>query len=324
MALTNAQYEAIMRGYGEQQRKNRLELRNRREYILKHIPAYHTLEEEAAEISVSYGYRLLSGEEHSTDKLHEALTDISRKKKQLLLDAGLTEDYLSTPCKCPDCGDTGFVENEKCHCFKQQEIALLYASSGLNRLEDIPGFKGVDTSYYTGEDFHRYENVFKRSRAFVEHFQEEHASLLFYGTVGSGKSFLSACIAKELLKQGYSCMYFSAITLFEVLGDATFNGREDSYDMNLIYTCDLLIIDDLGCEMTNRFTVSQLFQCINERALRNKSTIISTNLPLEEIQERYTDRIFSRIIEHFDLFRFTGPDIRILKKTGDGNDYKQS
>ena len=321
MALTNAQYETIMRGYGEQQRKNRLELHNRREYILKHIPAYHTLEEEAAEISVSYGNRLLNGEEHSIDKLHAALADISRKKQQLLLDAGLTADYLSTPCRCPDCGDTGFVENEKCHCFKQQEIALLYASSGLNRLEDIPGFSGVRTDLYTGEDRTRFMQVFERSKQFVERFPAGDQNLLFYGTVGTGKSFLSACIAKELLQRGYSVMYFSAITLFEVLGDAAFRDRTDSYDTGLINSCDLLIVDDLGSELSNRFTVKELFHCINERALRGKSTIISTNLTLEEIQATYTDRIFSRIIEHFDLFRFTGPDIRVLRKAGSGSDY---
>lgn len=320
MALTNAQYESIMRGYGEQQRKNRLELHDRRAYILEHIPAYQALEEEAAAISVSYGNRMLLGEEHSIDNLHKALLRIAEQKKQLLLDAGLSEDYLSTPYRCPDCGDTGFIENEKCHCFQQQEIALLYSSSGLNSLEEIPGFSGVRTDLYEGEDRVRFENVLTRSKQFVERFSSEYQNLLFYGTVGTGKSFLSACIAKELLQRGFSVMYFSAITLFEVLGDAAFD-RGDSYDAGLIYSCDLLIIDDLGSEMANRFTISQLFRCINERALRRKSTIISTNLTLEEIQKTYADRIFSRIIEHFDLFRFTGPDIRIMRKAGSGSDY---
>ena len=320
MALTNAQYESIMRGYGEQQRKNRLELHDRRAYILEHIPAYQALEEEAAAISVSYGNRMLLGEEHSIDNLHKALLRIAEQKKQLLLDAGLSADYLSTPYRCPDCGDTGFIENEKCHCFQQQEIALLYSSSGLNSLEEIPGFSGVRTDLYEGEDRVRFENVLTRSKQFVERFSSEYQNLLFYGTVGTGKSFLSACIAKELLQRGFSVMYFSAITLFEVLGDAAFD-RGDSYDAGLIYSCDPLIIDDLGSEMANRFTISQLFRCINERALRRKSTIISTNLTLEEIQKTYADRIFSRIIEHFDLFRFTGPDIRIMRKAGSGSDY---
>lgn len=321
MALTNSQYESIMRGYSEQQSINRAELGKRRAYVLEHIPEYHALEEEAAKVSVSYGNRLLSGEEHSMDALHEALKRISEQKKQLLLGAGLDEDYLTAPCRCKECGDTGFVGNKKCRCFQQQEIALLYSSSGLNSLENVPGFSGVRTDYYTGEDKTRFENVLNRSRQFVEQFRTGSQNLLFYGTVGTGKSLLSACIAKELLQQGHSVMYFSAVTFFEVLGDATFHGREESYDTNLIYGCDLLIIDDLGTEMVNRFTLQELFQCINERALRQKSTIISTNLTLEEIQATYADRIFSRIIEHFDLFRFTGPDIRVLRKVGNGTEH---
>ena len=311
MALTNSQYETIMRSYAEQQRLNREELRKRRDYISEHLPAYEELEHAAAEKSVAFGIRLINGTETSVDALQEELQELTRQKAQLLAQAGLPEDYLEPPCKCRECHDTGFIDDRKCRCFKQQEIALLYSSSGLTSLEDHAGFAGIRTDLFTGEDQTRFLNALERSRQFVDRFSDERRNLLFYGTVGTGKSYLSSCIAKALLERGHSVMYFSVITLFEVLGDAAFH-KEDSYDTDLINSCDLLIIDDLGCEITNRFIISQLFQCINERCLQGKSTIISTNLPLEELQERYTDRVFSRIIENYDVFRFTGPDIRIM------------
>lgn len=157
----------------------------------------------------------------------------------------------------------------------------------------------------------------KLCHEFVKNFKKDYRNILFYGTVGTGKSFLSGCIARELMDAGFSVIYFGASGFFDLLARFSFDYREKAALQELcedIYSCDLLIIDDLGTEITNSFAASQLFSCLNERSLRKKSMIISTNLKLEEIRDRYSDRIFSRLTGSFALCRLTGPDIRIIKK----------
>ena len=148
-------------------------------------------------------------------------------------------------------------------------------------------------------------------------FDEVYRNLYLYGTVGTGKSFLSVCIARELLESGHSVLYFSAAALFDRLSMYSFDPkvREElrSFTSDL-YGCDLLIIDDLGTELTSQFISAQLFTCLNERHLSRKSTVISTNLSLKEMQARYSDRVFSRITNDYDLYKLTGNDIRVLKR----------
>lgn len=127
---------------------------------------------------------------------------------------------------------------------------------------------------------------------------------------------MSGCIASELLQTGHSVIYFSASGLFDTLARYAFDSRAKEALSGFyedLYNCDLLIIDDLGTEMTNTFVASQLFSCLNERHLRKNATIISTNLSLEELRDRYSDRVFSRITSHYDLCKLTGPDIRMCK-----------
>ncbi len=128
---------------------------------------------------------------------------------------------------------------------------------------------------------------------------------------------MSSCIAKELIEQGKLVIYFSSAQLFETLSRSTFDRNSEEAASGIyedIYECDLLIIDDLGTELTNAFVSSQLFSCLNNRHLRRKSTIITTNLSLEELRDRYSDRIFSRITSNYGMCKLTGRDIRITKK----------
>ena len=150
----------------------------------------------------------------------------------------------------------------------------------------------------------------------MDNFSSEFHNLLLYGDTGVGKTFLSHCIAKELIDASYSVIYFSAVQLFEHFAENTFGGKREERSDGLapIYECDLLIIDDLGTELTNTFTASQLFACINERILRRKATIISTNLALDDIKSIYSERIFSRLSSSYTMLRLTGDDIRIQKK----------
>ena len=163
----------------------------------------------------------------------------------------------------------------------------------------------------------RFQNAVSVSKDFVNGFKNHYQNLFFYGTVGTGKSFLSGCIAKELLSQGHSVIYFSANGLFEKLSRYSFDTKSKDSLYNFykdLYNCDLVIIDDLGTEVTNSFVTSQLFGLLNERHMRQKSTIISTNLSLEELRDRYSDRVFSRITSNYSICKLTGQDIRIQRK----------
>lgn len=159
------------------------------------------------------------------------------------------------------------------------------------------------------------ENVLSASHSFIESFDSKPGqNLLIYGNAGVGKTFLSNCIAGELLNRGKGVIYLTAYQFFDQLADYTFRrGANNAQTLPAFLHCDLLIIDDLGTELNNSFINSQLFLCINERILNKKSTIISTNLSLEQINRSYTERVFSRIIQSYTLLHIYGEDIRIKK-----------
>ncbi len=322
MALSNSQYEAIRKEYQRTRDENRILAEARRQEVCAAIPEYLPLSEAVSTLSVARARRMLEGDEDALAGLHEELEDIARRRRRLLAEHGFPEDYLDPVFRCPDCQDTGYVTTEeglkaKCHCFRQQEISLLYAQSHIQELIERENFSVLSYEYYQGDDLRRFEAAVGISRRFVQEFGEACRNLFFYGTVGTGKSFLSGCIARELLQRGCSVLYFSAAGLFDTLARYTFDGRlKDSLQdfCEDLYGCDLLIVDDLGTEITNSFVTSSLFSCLNERHLRGKSTLISTNISLEELRDRYSDRIFSRISSGFTLCKLTGPDIRILKK----------
>ncbi len=317
MPLTNTQYDRIFRQYEEKQRQSRLETERRRDYVYEHFPKYRALEDETASLSVAQGKKLLFGDETALKKLRENLAALREQKKKLLLDAGLPADYLDPIFVCPDCRDTGYVNREKCHCLRQAEISLLYEQSGLQEMLANNNFSLLSYEYHSGEDLSHFEKAVENCKNFIKNFDSDYHNLFFYGTVGTGKSFLSGCVAKELMDQGHSVIYFGATGLFDLLSSTSFDTKSREERQNTysdLYQCDLLIIDDLGTELTNQFTASQLFSLLNERNIGRKATIISTNLSLRELQDRYSDRIFSRITSNFEVCKLTGPDIRMYQK----------
>lgn len=321
MALTNSQYEAIMRGYERRRDANRSLLASRRTQIFNEIPDYEELTDSVSTLSVNAAKMVLSGDDQALSRLRGSLKEISAQQKKLLQDAGYPEDYLEPVWDCPDCQDTGYLNSsdgrkEKCHCFRQQEIAILYDQSNIREMIAAENFSTLSYDYYQGEDLAHFKDAVSASLDFIQNFKEDYHNLFFYGTVGTGKSFLSGCIANELIRQGHSVIYFSALNLFECLACYSFDSKEKTKLHGFyedIYGCDLLVIDDLGTETANTFINSQLFACLNERQLRRNATIISTNLNLEELQARYSDRIFSRLTSNFTFCKLTGADIRISR-----------
>lgn len=322
MSLSNAQYEEIIREYERTRDDNRRLLESRREQIYRELPGCRELDESVGRLSTAAARLMLAGDDSAVTTLQAQLADISRRRAALLTDAGYPADYLNPVYTCALCQDTGYVsaENglrEKCRCFRQRELTIRYAQSNIQEMLSRENFSTLSYEYYQGEDLKHFKAAVSLSREFTKNFKQDYQNLFFYGTVGTGKSFLSGCVAEELLRAGYSVIYFSASVLFERLARYTFGEKEKNMLHDLcgdLYGCDLLIIDDLGTEITNQFVVSQLFTCLNERWMGRRATIISTNLSLEELRDRYSDRVFSRITSSFSLCKLTGPDIRIYKK----------
>lgn len=317
MALTNSQYDIIIRDYEEKQNRNRRLTQERTAYVYSHVEGYQALDQSIASISVEQGKKMLLGDDNALLELKDTIRNLSAMKKQLLLSAGLPCDYLEPVYDCPDCMDTGYQNGRKCHCFKQKEITLLYEQSGIRDMLESENFSSLSYDYYEGEDLTRFKNTVTTCRNFINNFNSDYHNLFFYGTVGTGKSFLSGCVARELIESGHSVIYFSAAGLFDTLSKAKFdykNTDELHKAYEDLFQCDLLIIDDLGTEYASSFTVSLLFSLINERHLRQKAVIISTNLSLEDFRNRYSDRIFSRITSNYEICKLTGPDIRMYKK----------
>ncbi len=317
MALTKAQYDSILREYEYRQTQNHREMQRRKEQIYRSIPQYKALEDSIATISVERAKALIDGLAEEPAVYRQRIAEISARKAELLKTHGFPHDYLEPGYTCKDCQDTGYIQGEKCHCFKQMEITLLYEQSNIQEMISKENFSTLSYEYYEGEDLTRFQNAVNVSKNFIAGFKTHYQNLFFYGTVGTGKSFLSGCIAKELLSQSHSVIYFSAMGLFDNLARYAFDTKLKDSLYNFykdLYNCDLVIIDDLGTEVTNSFVTSQLFSLLNERHMGQKATIISTNLSLEELRDRYSDRIFSRITSNYSICKLTGKDIRIQRK----------
>ncbi len=317
MSMNDADFRGIMAEYDEIRDKNSRLLNDRKREICEKLPEYKELEDRAAIAAISAGKKSLEGDGSALANLENELKEIAGKKEELLTAAGFPRDYLMPFYDCPDCKDTGFIGNERCHCLKQRIIDSLYRQSHLKEILERENFSTSDLSIFSPGILPDIRQVYLAAKDFVKSFAQSSRNMLFLGGVGSGKTFLTNCIAKKLLDEGYSVVYFTAFRLFELIADNTFRntGAEDREDFFAnIYDSDLLIIDDLGTENTNSFVAGQLFNILNEREIRGKSTIISSNLALKSIKDLYSERSLSRIISNYELYYFRGEDLRMKKK----------
>ncbi len=324
MALQNSQYDAWMRYYQQLQLRNKYALDERTEIAYHKIPRLAQIDKEIRSASLRKA-RLLLGESSGQDfNLEQHIQNLSNERTQLLLAHGFPADYLKLQYTCPICQDTGYVENKKCICFQKLISEQLYTQSNMRNLLEQASFDDFSLDYYPTDYVLKEHGPNARqaaasalefSKQFVRSFDHKFQNLFFYGNTGVGKTFLSCCIAKELLDTMHSVIYHSAQHLFEIFSKNKFSQTEESLEENsYILNCDLLIIDDLGTELTNSFVASQLFLCVSERLLRQKSTIISTNLDMETFMEQYSERVFSRVYSNYTMINLFGDDIRFQKK----------
>lgn len=324
MALTNSQYDAIMRIYEQKHLRTHDRLNRHYDEIYEKIPRIREIDDQISHLGVSNAKALIDGQTDATVRFRTQLQTLTAEKQSLLLSSGYPSDYLEPSYECNRCRDTGYVDGRKCSCFQKAEIDLLYTQSNLQDILKSENFSSFRMDYYSSDFIDAVSRKSAQDMAkealsvchsFVDNFGNDFQNLLIFGNTGVGKTFLTHCVAKELMDNIHSVIYVTSSQLFDLLGSREFGSDPSDRQAGLLLDdCELLIIDDLGTELTNSFTVSQLFICLNDRILQKKSTIISTNLSLNEIKSIYSERTFSRISSNYRLLKLVGDDIRIKKK----------
>ena len=234
------------------------------------------------------------------------------------------EGYLDDSPVCDRCGGNGYIGSTMCECLRElcsqeqkRELTLLSGgreSFGQFKLEYYPD--AVDSRYGASPRMIMERN-FRTCKNYALHFSKESGNLLFVGSTGLGKTFLSACIARAVADRGYSVAYETASRLFTKLEQARFNSSEETRrEADKLMQCDLLIIDDLGTELPGQFVTAALYSLMNDRILAGKPMVISTNLNVDEAARRYSPQIASRLHGNFTRLTFVGEDIRVLKNRG--------
>ncbi len=330
MAIKNDQYNHIQRDYDRKRFDNKRHQDRRINEIYQAIPEIKDLEDQMITISAQFGRLALMDDKYSLDDLKKKTIDLEAKKIELLISNGYSANYMDMDYHCQQCKDTGYIDNEKCTCFKQTMAQLISSDSNLKEIIKKENFSTFSFSFYSDDyidesiglsPLTNMKQVVAGCKNFVKNFGNLDENILFLGNTGVGKTFLTNCIAKELLDKGYTVIYLTAFRLFDILEKYKFGKKgPETYtaanQFDYILNCDLLIIDDLGTEMNNSFTSSQLYLIVNERLLKRLSTIISTNLPLNHLNSNYSERIYSRFISNYSIRRIIGEDIRLQKVLG--------
>ncbi len=313
-------YEKILNEYRAKQDRLETIKRDKEERLYKEIPLLKQVDREEKAFMLKAAKDLAFGKQ--TD-FHDQLEDYRLAKIKLLMSNGYPEDYLEPVYECKKCKDTGFIGSEPCTCFSQRLVKEAYKMSNIDKILAKENFQNFDLDVFSdevpeGEDLSPRENikeVVKAAQKFIRNFDDpEEYNLLFYGTTGLGKTYMTNCIAKEILDLGYTVIYQTAHRLMDLISDYKF-GRAENMDQakknyDYLLQADLLIIDDLGTEVPNTFSTAEVFNLINTRNLGQKKMIISTNLSPGDISKIYTDRVYSRILDRFDIYEFIGTDLR--------------
>lgn len=244
-----------------------------------------------------------------------------QKERQELAAANFPAGYLDETPICPLCGGSGYMGSQMCSCL--QELCRQEQKKQISVLaSDDQRFENFRLDYYSDQidpkigisPRHIMEKTYQTCLRFAREFGPGSGNLLMKGSTGLGKTFLSACVARMVADKGYSVAYETASHLFAKLEKARFSPDEQIMaEVKKIESCDLLIIDDLGTELPGNFVTAALYNVINDRLLAGKSMVISTNLNANELAQRYSAQIASRLQGNFLGLNFVGQDIRILK-----------
>ena len=327
--MDNRVLKNILSDYERKRDRAILEQKIRKQKVHNKIPRIKAIDEEIMEIGLSMSRAIIENPESYRGDLEDIKTHMERLKMEkayLLTENNIPVDYLDIQYECMECEDTGYLLNgSRCNCLVQTLIDKAYDMSNIKTVLKKENFDTFNINIfpdeiYEGESISPRENMKNISGIcvdFVNNFDNRNdENLLFYGSTGLGKTFMSNCIAKALLDMNKIVIYQTAFKILEIIERRRFGrdvDRFEDYEYDLLFSSDLLIIDDLGTELSNAFTNAEIFNIVNTRLLGGKKTIISTNLTPKEISDTYTDRVFSRVLEKFIPLKFYGPDLRYYR-----------
>ena len=290
----------------------------RTDEIYAKIPEIKQIDDETTSLGGDMAKAAIKGGddiESIIESTSKKLAELSELKKTLLKENGYAENYMTDVYRCSLCKDTGFKGGSLCSCRKK--IMSEYDLASLN-IDGSNRFENFNLDYYSDILDERYnrsprsqmKDVLEYCKNYADTFSLSSDNVLMYGKVGLGKTFLCSCIALTLAEKGYSVVFQSAYNIFEIISKNKFKYKKDySEDVQRLYDCDLLIMDDLGTEFLTEYTHTALFDIIERRLVAKKPTIINFNLSPKDVEARYSDRIMSRLLTFTHLL-FLGNDIR--------------
>lgn len=331
--LNNATLNLLLKDYEQKKYIAEIKFEKAKNNFYNSHPALSDLNSMLGKIAIDISKATLNKDTDLVNKLKIEFNDLKKKKENLLKTIDIPQGVTEPLYECPVCKDTGFYSSKNgksilCNCIKQKMFDIDFNKSNLSNL-DKENFDSFNLNLYSEEiSEEKYNakvsprqnilNIKEIALEFINNFDNpEEKNLLFTGNTGLGKTFLSNCIAKEVLSMGKTILYQTAPIMLDNIIDYRF-GKSDYTELyNNIINVDLLIIDDLGAEALNSFKLSELFNIINSRLLfqnnRITKTIISTNLNMNNLLNTYSERIFSRIASYYNVCRFFGDDIRLAK-----------
>lgn len=327
MKLMNSRTIADIQLLYERKRdKSFKELEKRQKEVYQKLPRIREIDDEIRRTGITMAKSVLGrpeGSERIASEAKEKIEALKMEKAFILTEGNISADYLEPTYECGSCKDTGYLEDgSRCRCLRQELVNRAYRMSNLGRVLHKENFQTFNINLFSKEPFEgealsprdNIADIAGHAEGFIGNFDEDNGeNLLFYGTTGLGKTFLCNCIAKSLLDRNKIVIYQTAFTILDILERRRFRRDQSDmtdYEYSLLFDADLLIIDDLGTEVSNSFTNAEIFNIVNTRLLSGKKTIISTNLTPNEISEIYTDRVFSRIFDKFIPLKFFGKDLR--------------
>lgn len=324
MAYTARTMKDILENYQLKRSENKKKLKERRMKLYQTYPELAEIEKQMGHIGAEISKSILTSPQHGEAMLNElkhTLDMLKTEKAKFFIENNIPMDSLEVHYDCKKCMDTGYTQDKRrCVCFNQQLIDLAYEMSNIKKQLHHQNFDHFNLSIFSNEPnestgISQQENMahlLSEAESFIQNFPKGE-NLFFYGSSGLGKTFLCNCMAKALIDKGFSVIYQTPFNIIQILEKKQFSDKSNPLVLaayNQLFHCDLLIMDDLGTETANTFTISEFYNIINTRILNEKSTIISTNIKLSEIASFYNDRIDSRIKGHYQLFKFFGPDVR--------------
>ncbi|MDE5855278.1 MAG: ATP-binding protein [Ruminococcus sp.] len=242
------------------------------------------------------------------ERVKQKNLESQERLKYLLVSHGYSSDYLDIHYNCPKCSDTGYINSNFCDCMKKLFVELMAEEINQNSHIELSDFESFDLKYYTDEDYYTMQKIFNFVKSYAENFTSASENILMSGSTGLGKTHLSLAIANKVIEKGFNVIYDSTLNILYNIDRERYN---EGNTLDAVLDADLLILDDLGTEQETKSSVPTIYNIINTRIVRKKSTVISTNLDSEEISQRYGARVRSRLMTVYRQLHFSGKDIRL-------------